>query len=323
MNKFYQIINLLLIISLSACVSSQPLSTAANDEDKDIGLGGTGMLANTDGGSSSGIDGNGLGGTGIIGEITGFGSIFVNGIEIEYDDKTNFTIDEKTAELQSLMVGDVVEVLTTDSKQHTHAQTINLRHEVIGVVESVDKQTYSYTVNGQSIIQPIDKSTFPEIGATVAVSGFRIDEQTVLSSRVTPATPGKFLLRTTSDLPFSNKTQRWLIQSYVRDDNVTFDLNGEGNSLSLKKTAGKADKGHWGTKILRLQKNDTEKLEIEQVIETVTIPRGRPIENPVKQRNGYMINRTSPGSAVKTGVDSGASQMINSNQTKTKNQGGR
>ena len=320
MNKIYQTISLLLIISLSACVSSQQLTTAANDEDKDIGLGGTGMLASADGGAN-----NGLGGTGIVGQITGFGSIFVNGIEIEYDDKTDFTINDKKAELQSLMVGDVVEVLTTDARQHTHAQTINLRHEVIGIVESVDKQTYSYTVNGQSIIQPIDKPAYPEIGSTVAVSGFRIDDQTVLSSRVTPAIAGQFLLRSANDLPFSNKTQRWLIQTYMRDDKVTFNLDDEISTLSLKENTGRADKEHWGTKILRLQKNDAEKLELEQVIETVTLPRGRPVENPVKQQNGYMINRTSPGSGNMTGVESGAgaAQTNNSNQTKIKNQGTR
>ena len=57
MNNILRKITFLLILSLAACVSNQSNMTAANDEDKDIGLGGTGMLANTD---SDG--GNGLGG---------------------------------------------------------------------------------------------------------------------------------------------------------------------------------------------------------------------------------------------------------------------
>jgi hypothetical protein len=43
--------------------------------------------------ASAGGTGSGLGGTGILGKVTGFGSVFVNGIEIEYDDKTIYTID--------------------------------------------------------------------------------------------------------------------------------------------------------------------------------------------------------------------------------------
>ena len=102
MKKIYQIITLLLIISISACVSNQSNLTAGNDEDKDTGLGGTGMLANTDT-----DDGNGLGGTGILGKITGYGSIFVNGIEIEYDNETAFTINGKTAKPHGLTLLEV------------------------------------------------------------------------------------------------------------------------------------------------------------------------------------------------------------------------
>ena len=84
MSGVMRIIVLLLLVTVSACTSGLLNSTATNDEDQDIGLGGTGLMANT---------GNGLGGTGIVGEITGFGSIFVNGVEIEYDSDTPFTIN--------------------------------------------------------------------------------------------------------------------------------------------------------------------------------------------------------------------------------------
>jgi len=133
MNNLYRIIIFLLAVSFAACASTPSnMAVANNDEDKDIGLGGTGMLAATDSEA-----GSGLGGTGILGKITGFGSIFVNGIEIEYDNETAFTIDGKTAVSQQLEIGDVVEVLTTDANKYTQARVINLRHEVIGKVESV------------------------------------------------------------------------------------------------------------------------------------------------------------------------------------------
>ncbi len=249
MNKLYRIIIFLLAVSVTACVSTQSnMTVAANDEDKDIGLGGTGMLASTDSGA-----GSGLGGTGIVGKITGFGSIFVNGIEIEYDNETAFTIDGKTAAPQQLEIGDIVEVLTTDANKHTQAQIINLRHEVIGKVESVEPQTFSFTVHGQSVVQAIDKVDLPEVGTTVAVSGFRIDEKTILSTRVTSAGVKQSLLRTHTDLPFKGKTTRWLVQTHVSNDQATFKLDGITHAIQLKQKTKKTLNDQLGIKILKLQ----------------------------------------------------------------------
>ncbi|MDT8282037.1 MAG: DUF5666 domain-containing protein, partial [Gammaproteobacteria bacterium] len=202
MNTLYRIIIFLLITGLTACASNQATMSAAGDEDQDIGLGGTGMLANT---------GSGLGGTGILGEITGFGSIFINGVEIEYDDTTPFTIDGKTAAHPQLEIGDVVEVLTIDANKHTQARAINLRHEIIGKVESTDPQTFSFTVLGQTIVQSVNNRIPPDIGTTVAVFGFRVDQQTIVATRVTRSDADQTLLRTHTALPFAEKTSRWLV----------------------------------------------------------------------------------------------------------------
>ncbi len=317
MNNILRKITFLLIFSLAACVSNQSNMTAANDEDKDIGLGGTGMLANTDSG-----DGNGLGGTGILGKITGYGSIFVNGIEIEYDSETAFTINGKTATPQPLEIGDVVEVLTIDNKQHTQAQVINLRHEVIGVVESVEPQTYSFTVHGQSIVQSIDKSIFPEVGTTVAVSGFRINDQTILSTRITPAKTGQTLLRTRTKLPFNKQAERWLIQMHIQNGKAIFEHNGVAHVFSLNENTNKSVKDGLEIKILQLQKSATEKLELNQVIEPVNILRGRRTLNPVQQGDGNMMKRSmqgpmqAPYSGSGSGSGSGATQMQTQTQMK-------
>ena len=289
MNIFYRIIILLWLVCLAACVSTQSnMAVAANDEDKDIGIGGTGMLANT--------GGSGLGGTGIVGEITGFGSIFVNGIEIEYDNETAFTIDGKTAAPQQLETGDVVEVLTTDTNKHTEAQIINLRHEIIGKVESVEPQTYSFTVHGQSVVQAINKVVLPEVGTMVAVSGFRIDERTILSTRVTPADTEQTLLRTHSDLPFKGKTARWVIQTHVRNDIATFELDGIKQTIKLKQKTNKTLNDQLGIKILQLQKPASGQLELDYVIEPMVLPRGRQTLIPVKQTGNTMMPGATPGS---------------------------
>lgn len=301
MKHILRTVSILLLIGLSACVTAQTNLAATDDEDKDIGLGGTGMLASKDSGS-----GSGLGGTGILGEITGFGSIFVNGIEIEYDNKTAFTINGKTSEPQPLEIGDIVEVLTVDAEQHTQAQMINLRHEVIGVVESVEPETYSFTVNGQSVVQSIAISTFPEVGTTVAVAGFRVDEQTIVSTRVTPAKTGQVLVRSDTSLPFIKEAQRWLVQTHTKSGKVIFQNDGIRRSFSLDNKTDKSAKEGLGVKIMQLQKSAPGKIELKQVVEPVTLPRGHRTLNPVQQQsNGTLLNTTSdpvltPGSGSTT-----------------------
>ena len=307
MNSILRTITILLALSLTACVTGQSNLTAGNDEDKDIGLGGTGMLASTDSGASSG-----LGGTGILGKITGYGSIFVNGIEIEYDSKTVFTVNGKTSAPQQLKIGDVVEVLTVDAKQHTQAQTINLRHEVIGIVESVQPQTYSFTVHGQSVVQPIDKPTFPEVGTTVAVSGFRINEQTILSTRITPAKAGQSLLQTHTELPFSNEARRWLIQTHIQNGKAIFKHNATAHVFSMTE---KIDKDSLGLKILQLQKSATEQLELNQVIEPANIPSGRRTLNPVQQSTGSILKKPTSGSILAPQSGSGPGAGVGSAPT--------
>ena len=303
MNNIYRLIILLLVISFTACTSNQPNMSAANDEDKDIGLGGTGMLATAD----SDTD-NGLGGTGVLGEITGFGSIFVNGIEIEYDRETTFTIDGKSAEYQQLEIGDVVEVLTTDRDKYTQAQVINLRHEVIGKVEATDPQTFSFTVQGQTVIKPANNRFLPEVGTMVAVSGFRIDKNTIISSRVAPADAKQTLLRTQTGLPFENKTTHWLVQMHVQDNKAVFQLAGTAHILNIKEKAEKTYADLLGIRILQLQSSTANELKLERIVDPMEIPRGQRVSVPMQRRGGNTLLKPGSGSmpGPGTGYGSGA-----------------
>ena len=311
MIPLYRIIILVLItLSFTACTSTPLNISAGNDEDSDIGLGGTGMLANNI------KDDSGMGGTGILGQITGFGSIFVNGIEIEYDNKTPFTIDGNAAAPQQLEIGDVVEVLTLDTKQHTHALTINLRHEVIGKVESVEAKTYSFKVDGQTIILPINAGALPEVGSRVAVSGFRVNANTIMSSRVTPAGTRQSLLRTHTALPFMGKTEQWLIQMHVQNK-VSFHLGGAIQTFTTREKTAKSDK-HLRIKILQLQKSKSGQLELKEVIDPAALPLGRASITPGQWNNE---NRIQPKIQMddlrqqqKTGPGSGSRQINNTNR---------
>ncbi len=301
MNNIYRIFILLLVISFTACTTNLPNLSTANDEDKDVGLGGTGMLAAADSDSD-----NGLGGTGILGEITGFGSIFVNGIEIEYDSETAFTINGKSAKYQQLETGDVVEVLTTNLDKHTQARIINLRHEIIGKVEAIDPQTFSFSVQGQTIIQPVNNRLLPEIGAQVAVSGFRIDKTTIISTRVSPTDAKETLLRTQTGLPFKNKTTHWLVQRHVQNNKAVFRLAGTAHVLNIKDKTNKTYADLLGIKILQLQKSATGELKLNRVIESIAMPRGQRVSVPMQWRGDNKLQKPVSGSMPGPGMGHGS-----------------
>ena len=280
MKSLHKIFTLLLIIiSFTACTSTSSNLANGSDEDSDIGLGGTGLLA------GNLIDDRGLGGTGILGKITGFGSIFVNGIEVEYNDTTPFSINGEKAKYQHLHIGDIVEILTADAKKHTHAVAINLRHEIIGVVSSVDPATYSFMIDDQKIIQPINTLSYPEIGERVAVAGFRVNKQTIMSSRITTTTKTN-LIRTRMDLPFRHKSSQWLVQLHIQEK-TNFELNGVSHAITVDK-ADNAIAKPFNIRILKLKHSASKGLILKESINPTDIPVGRPTFEPANggEQNG-------------------------------------
>lgn len=270
MNIFSHMMTIVLTLILSACAGSSLQLSAADDEERDIGLGGTGMLAGFD---------RGLGGTGVVGEITGFGSIFVNGIEIEYHEGTPVTVDGEEVEVPALQIGDVVEILTTDSSKHTQAIRINLRHEVIGKVTSVDENGSSFTVSGQVVTMQDGAGQLPEPGDPVAVSGIRIDETHIHATRVIPAEGSRKLLRHSVELPYGNEVDRWLIQTGVDAGHVSFYIEGKHQVVPLSgENANRESRG--GGEIIELRRSESGGLVIEQVVDHVKMQRGRQIILP-------------------------------------------
>ncbi len=154
-----------------------------------------------DRGSGTGIDGTGIGGTGIlagtegenlglIGRITGFGSIFVNGVEVEYDQATKVSLDGAPADVGDLALGQVVEVLARNEQGRLTGSNIRIRYEVAGPVGAIDKKSGTIKVLGQSII--IGPKTVrvkgaagrPVLGSVVRVSGFRAGNGLIFASRL-------------------------------------------------------------------------------------------------------------------------------------------
>jgi hypothetical protein len=293
MNTFSRVIVITLSIILSACAGNDVRLSAADDEDRDIGLGGTGLIAGLD---------SGLGGTGIVGEITGFGSIFVNGIEIEYHEGTPVTVNGQVVDAPALQIGDVVEVLTTDSSRHTQAMRINVRHEVIGEVTAVDDNSPGFTVLGQTIMTD-GAVLLPEPGTTVAVAGIRIDESRIRATRVIRV-QGKDelrgeLLRKGMELPYRNDVSRWLIQAPVKEGQVIVDIDGAPRKVPVTgedASAGPGDE-RGATGIVELYQSASGVLTVRKVVDPVKLPRGRQVITPGRTAGSPSVYplRSQPG----------------------------
>lgn len=144
-------------------------STAADDG---RGIGGTGIPAMVD-------DGRGIGGTGIIGTITEFGSIWVNGLEIELGDATAILLDGQPLTEAQLRLGQQVAVLANQDEGVWYADQVIVNHVVAGEVEQVTPS--ALVINGITV-KP--DSSMPgqwpsvTVGEQLSISGY-FDDGTV------------------------------------------------------------------------------------------------------------------------------------------------
>lgn len=163
------------------------------------GISGTGMIALLDGGDGIGgtgvvahVGGDGIGGTGIVGTISGFGSIIVNGLKLEYNNKTTVESDGRPAALGDLKIGQVIEgVAWRDKQGDLRLEKLEIRHAVTGPISSIDYDNERLVVLGQTVRVNLagDKSqksgfAFLKVGDMVRVSGLRLDDGMIIASRL-------------------------------------------------------------------------------------------------------------------------------------------
>jgi Domain of unknown function (DUF5666) len=189
-----RIVCLLALALVGACL---PLvGTPAADR----GIGGTGAPSNAPPNGPAIAD-RGIGGTGIVGVITGFGSVFVNGLEVAYTPSTPLTVDGVAETDAAPRVGQVATIVANDD-HGLHAVSIDLRHEVSGPVTSVSTDGGTFVVAGQRVA--IDSGTdglqTVHPGDWVAVSGLREPDGVIAASRIDQRMPGTVLVRGTAML---------------------------------------------------------------------------------------------------------------------------
>jgi hypothetical protein len=148
---------------------------------------------------TSGGGGGGIGGSGIVaqGTITGFGSIYVNGIEYETD-TASVEINEQGADASALKLGMVATVagdVNADGVSGTadSVDVDNILRGPIAVVNDPDSDDVTRTVDILGFTVTLDRNdtlfggtTFDTItaGNLVEVSGFPTSETTVQATRV-------------------------------------------------------------------------------------------------------------------------------------------
>lgn len=168
------------------------------------GIGGTGYKPG-DGNGIGGTghepgEGNGIGGTGeyvdggertgVVGAITGFGSIYVNGLHIDIDDDMPVKFKDRVVRAGELDVGHVVAVEAAGEGEKLRAVSASVQHEVGGPVSAIDRQAGTFVVLGQTIKAPKDNRDrgvqFAELrtGMRVDVSGFRTGDETIDATRL-------------------------------------------------------------------------------------------------------------------------------------------
>ncbi len=127
------------MLGLQACGSDTYNSSSLVASDR--GIGGTGMPVLK--------EDRGIGGTGIIGTITEFGSIWVNGIEIQLTSFTKIVVNGKTAGPDQLRLGQQVAVKAHENSGIWYADQIFVHYVVTGTVESITGDTLK--INGLTL----------------------------------------------------------------------------------------------------------------------------------------------------------------------------
>ncbi len=184
------------------------------------------------GGSTSGIQGSGIAGiqgSGIaFGTVTGFGSIFVNGVEYSTSSAT-FRIDDNPGVESDLRVGQVVTVLGQLNAGGTTGTATEVRFNdaVEGPISSLNTVAGTFTVLGQPVrvtgstvfdnrLSPASVAGLSN-GQVVEISGFVDANGVIAATRIEPKATGGTLEVTGTLTTLDNNARTFRIGALVVD----------------------------------------------------------------------------------------------------------
>ncbi len=136
------------------------------------GGGGDTALSGINGGGIAGINGGGI----AVGPVTGFGSVFVNGIEFSTTGST-ITVEGASASESQLKIGQIVEVRgTINSSAGTGtASSIAANNQYVGPVQSIDLPGLSFALLG-NVVRVTGATVFDNSFTTPALAGLAVGQ---------------------------------------------------------------------------------------------------------------------------------------------------
>lgn len=208
------------------------------------GMGGTGIHNGRGmGGTGAKFADRGIGGTGITGDIgvygrvTGFGSICVNGMEIEYTAKTPVENNGRGASIQALRVGQVVAVRVYQKNGEFRARKITVDKAVSGRVTSVNAKRGEMMVAKQKVVADGKGRAVMKLlkaGDHVSVSGMKRADGVIIAGlieRVKAGGKANSISHVSSI--FKSGVKHFLTQGYVREYNNGTLRMADGTRIAL------------------------------------------------------------------------------------------
>ena len=208
---------LLLMLGLSLVACSHPVSQSAqvnqgfggtgHSSSDEAGFGGTGQLA---------LDESGFGGTGVIGTIEAFGSIWVNGLHIQFDHQQ--MVSANIAGDYAIGIGQQVLLSAQQKGQQIHSTELRLHFPLAGEVSEIRRQ--HFLINQQWVrwnanTQLDANWSSPEkikLGDKLIVSGYQLDSGTWVATRLSANPLGVTHFDPEIVWPFGERPQRFVIE---------------------------------------------------------------------------------------------------------------
>ncbi len=248
----------LIAASLAACqlpFFSKPESAPATKPKQEVkvaentsGFGGTGKVEVAQSKQTENTtqlaEGSGFGGTGIIGTITEFGSIWVNGIEVEYPE--NVTVKSNLLADDNLQIGQQVIVETVIDKVIPWTANIEIYYPLAGKIERVKSD--HIVIDGKTVF--ISKETKVaeglkiEVGQYVAVNGYPNLDQSWNATLLSHNPTKKHLFQNVPKVGFSKQVRQLNIQT-TKSQLADWDQQFSGLPINLIQTGSQPNNQHY------------------------------------------------------------------------------
>lgn len=217
MKNLFRLSYLFLFLSILVSCQSTPQNTVIAFNSHQDGFGGTGSKISGD---------DGFGGTGIVGTITAFGSIWVNGVEVEYDQSTPIK-SSISKDRVSLKLGQQVSLETKANTKAAIAENITVYYPLAGKISSIVNNVI--TINNETVY--INKQTLFDAklilqkGSYIAINALPNENGGWDATRINHNTQKHSFYNPEPPLDFSNQVKQLIIEESILRHSDLFIFN--------------------------------------------------------------------------------------------------